>query len=372
MPVLHESVNGPLPTDPSPSRDWLRVVVLGLVTLALVVLCVCLAVPFLPALAWAFALAVVAYPVHRWIERLVPYPNVAASISTFLVVVFLLVPTIFVAARLTVEGRDAALAAKEELAGGRWRDVVSQVPGLGESLAWLEQRVDFEAQVSGAVAAATRDVGGVLSGSLWAGVQMLSAVLVLFFFFRDRDRLLRGIRDFSPLKPTEQEEVSRRVEEAIHATIYGTFVTALLQAVTGALLFWFLGLPGAVLWGAVIFILGVLPFVGAILVWLPFAVFLATEGRIGAAAILAVWGAAMAGPVGNAVYSVAAGGHMRMHPVPALIAYAGGLIVFGITGMVLGPVILALTVAVIDVWKRRAGATPVLGSSIQTEAVSSR
>lgn len=114
------------------------------------------------------------------------------------------------------------------------------------------------------------------------------------------------------------------------------------------------GLPAPVLWGVVIFVLGVLPFVGAVLVWAPAAVYLATVDRWGAAIALVAWGLLMAGPVGNYLYAYVTGDRMKLHPVPTLLAYVGGLAVFGISGMVLGPCVLAVTVALLEVWRQRA------------------
>jgi predicted PurR-regulated permease PerM len=100
-------------------------------------------------------------------------------------------------------------------------------------------------------------------------------------------------------------------------------------------------------------ILGLLPVVGAFLIWVPAAVYLASDGRWGAAVALVSWGLVMAGPVTNYVYAYLAGGRMRLHQVPVLISFVGGLVVFGISGMVLGPVVLVVTLGLIDVWRRR-------------------
>lgn len=100
-------------------------------------------------------------------------------------------------------------------------------------------------------------------------------------------------------------------------------------------------------------ILGILPFVGEFVVWVPAALYLATEGQWWQAVVLAVWGVVMAGPVCNYVYAVAAGQRLKLHPVPTLLAFIGGLAVFGVAGMILGPCVLAVTLALIDVWRTR-------------------
>jgi predicted PurR-regulated permease PerM len=108
------------------------------------------------------------------------------------------------------------------------------------------------------------------------------------------------------------------------------------------------------------FILGVLPIVGAGLVWVPAAALLISQDHYWQAVVLVGWGLLMGGPVGNYIYARLAGDRMRMHPVPALVSFVGGLAVFGVTGMILGPVILVLTFELIEVWRRRSVPGPAL------------
>jgi predicted PurR-regulated permease PerM len=333
--------------------DWTRLAALALLTLAGVYLCYRLVVPFLPGVTWAVALAVVGYPLHRRIARSVSSPNWAAALSTTLVVLVIAVPTAWVAIQIANESAHAAQAVREQTADGRWRETVASVPYGADLLARLDaDAVESRARdVMNTIAARTSAfvedaAGGVL--------QALVAVFVLFYCFRDHHRLLARMRELVPLAPEGTDKVLTRASDAIHATIYGTVLASALQAVTGGLLFWALGLPAPVLWGAVMFVLGVLPFVGAFLVWIPAAIYLATVERYGAALALVAWGLIIAGPVCYSLYAWAAGGRMRMHPVPTLLAFIGGLAVFGISGMILGPCVLAVTAALIDVWRHRA------------------
>jgi len=123
-------------------------------------------------------------------------------------------------------------------------------------------------------------------------------------------------------------------------------------------MFWALGMPSPVLWGVVMFILSVLPIVGTFIVWMPAAIYLALVGQWPSALALVAWGVAGWIVVDNYIYVKLAGGRMRLHEVPALIAFLGGLYLFGASGMILGPAILAVTVAVLEVWHRRALYTP--------------
>ena len=130
-------------------------------------------------------------------------------------------------------------------------------------------------------------------------------------------------------------------------------VTSVIDATAFGLAFWATGLPAPVLWAVIMLILSLLPVLGAGLVWVPAAVYLAMTGRwLGAAALIGL-GVVTATFVDNILYARLAGGRMRMHNVPVLVSFLGGLAVFGMSGMILGPAILAVTEALLEVWKRR-------------------
>lgn len=329
-----------------------RLVMLALGTIALFAICCYLTVPFLPALAWALALAIIAYPLHQWLATKISYPDVTAGISVALVTLFIVVPAALLFRHLTVEARNAGEAMRENSTPTAILAAADEVPYLREAVVWVEEHFDAE-EIRRLVVSKAGNVSGFVEGSIWVALQIMTMVFVLFYFFRDGRRFMSGLHDLAPLSGQELERLSTRVQDSIYATVYGTFLTGMIQGVTGGLLFWWLGLPGPVLWGTVMFVLGILPLVGGILVWAPAAVYLLVEGRFGAAAILVTWGVLMAGPISSWIYARAAGGRMRMHPVPTLIAYLGGLAVFGASGMVLGPVILALTLGLIDIWRGR-------------------
>jgi predicted PurR-regulated permease PerM len=342
-----------------PGTDWPRVAALAALTAVGVYLCYLLVFPFLPGVTWAVALAVVGLPAHRLIARGVPNPNLAAGISTTLVVLLIAVPIVLVIGQLTVEVTKAAAVVEEMARKGGWHAYASRLPYVGDALSRLDAgEVESRARELGEFLAARSlgVVGGVVGGFL----QALVAIFILFFCFRDRHRILDGVRGLIPLAPPAASGVLARGRDAIHATIYGTLLVDAVQAVTGGLLFWALGLPAPLLWGVVMFVLGILPVVGAFVVWVPAAVYLATLDRWGAAVAIVAWGLVMAGPVANYLYAYIVSGRMRMHPVLILLSFLGGLAVFGISGMVLGPCVLAVTLALLDVWRHRAAdGTPV-------------
>jgi predicted PurR-regulated permease PerM len=106
------------------------------------------------------------------------------------------------------------------------------------------------------------------------------------------------------------------VADTIHATVFGTLTVAAVQGVLGGLIFWWLGLPAPILWGAVMALLAIVPVLGAFVVWLPVAIFLAASGQWGQAVILALWGTVVVGLIDNLLYPMLVGKRLRLHTVP--------------------------------------------------------
>jgi predicted PurR-regulated permease PerM len=192
-----------------------------------------------------------------------------------------------------------------------------------------------------------------LKGSISSTIQLAVALYSLFFFFRDRDDVLGVLRCLIPLSNRETDEVFDRVRTMVRATIYGNVMTSILQGTLGGLMFWFLGLPGPLLWGVAMFILSLVPTLGSFLIWAPAAVALALMGSLGKAAILVGWGVLVVGSIDNIVYPFLVGRDIKMHTLAIFLSLLGGLFIFGAAGIVLGPVLFAIALALIDILRRR-------------------
>ena len=338
-----------MPADPPPRPFALRVL-----TLAAVLGCGLILYPVLPGTTWGVAFAVVAWPLQRRLVPLVKSRTLAAAVTTALASLALIVPCVLVAGQLVREARAVQVEAQKQVESGEWRESVRGVPYAGE---WLLEQADGASPEQIARAGLAR-VGGVLmpvaGGVGAAAVQALVAAFVLFFALRDGPELAAQVGRLIPADPVTARHLLARGADAVWATLAGTVLAGLVQGVTGGLLFWALGLPAAVLWGVVMFVVSVLPVLGAFVVWVPAAVYLAGQGETGRALALVAWGLVMAGPVGNLIYARAAGDRMKLHPVVTLLAFLGGLAAFGVSGMVLGPVLVVLATELSAVWAGRA------------------
>ena len=124
-------------------------------------------------------------------------------------------------------------------------------------------------------------------------------------------------------------------------------------------MFWWLGLPAPLLWGVVMALLAVVPVLGAFVVWIPAALFLAMEGSWGKALILTVWGAVVVGTIDNLLRPFLVGKRLKLHTILAFISVVGGLILFGPAGLILGPVALTVTTVLLEIWRSRTAAEAV-------------
>ncbi len=329
----------------------LRTLVLLVVSAAGIWLCYLLAEPFLPALAWALALSVLFTPLQRWLESKFTYSGLAASMAVMVIALIVVVPVLFVGQKLVLQAAKGAQLIETKVASGEWRRAIEAQPRLAPLADQIESELDLPGTVKSLAAWFSATAGSIVSGSM---VQVISFGLIfylLFFFLRDRRAVLASLHHLSPLSREETETLLHRVRDTIHATVYGTLVVSTLQGVLAGLMFWWLGLPAPLLWGVVMAILAVVPMLGAFVVWIPAALFLALEGSWGKALILTLWGMLIVGTIDNLLRPVLVGSRLKLHTVLAFISVVGGLMLFGPAGLILGPVALTITTVLLEVWR---------------------
>lgn len=322
-------------------------------TVAGLYLCYRMALPFLPALAWALALALLLAPLQRWLERNLRSPGISAGILVLLAGLVVLFPAMLVGDRMIAEAAGGADAINAMTASGQWRSNLQAYPMLAPAAEWVERQFDLPDTVSAITSWLT---GAVASMARESVVQLIGLVLtlyLLFFFLRDRRSILASIASLSPLARSDTERLFGDVDDTVHATVYGTLIVALVQGTLGGLMFWWLGLPAALLWGVVMGLLAVVPVLGAFIVWIPAAIFLLLDGSGGKALILTVWGSVVVGGIDNVLYPMLVGRRLKMHTVLAFVSIVGGLMVFGSSGLILGPVTFAITRLLLQIWNRR-------------------
>lgn len=353
-----------MPSDRLTGRSLGLLVIFGIAAW----LCWLMLQPFIGVLLWAIVLVVVFYPAHRKLVEWTGSPSSAAALSTLLVIVTILLPVVLVSFAVANELRGAV----EHFQGGLGR--LLDIPAIQPALRWLDRYIDVDAwrstdyvtdhlqRWSAAIAGPTlMFVGGVLS----ALVQTLLVVFTMFYFFRDADSLRHAIYDVVPLEYEQSHDIVVRTREVIGATIYGVLAISAIQGTLGFLIFFFLGLPSPLLWGVVMFLMSMIPMAGAFVVWVPAALYLLLTGSYIKALVLAGWGVLVIGSIDNFLSPRLVGRRARLHELLIFFSVLGGLQVFGVLGLVLGPVLAAITLALIEV-VRQANRPPAETRTEQT------
>ena len=335
------------------SRSHVHALVLLAATAGGIYLCYLLSAPFLPALAWALALAVLFTPLQRRLETKIKSRNLAATSSILIVALIVVVPATFAAERLIGEAAKGVDVIRTKVESGEWRQAMEIHPRIAPVVQWIEQQVDLPRTVQTVASWLTNTAASFVRGSLVQLIGLLLTFYLLFYFLRDRRAALDAVRAFSPLAEAEMSRLFTRVSDTIYATIYGTFAVAAVQGTLAGLMFWWLGLPASLLWGIVMGLLAVVPVLGAFVVWIPAAAFLALDGSWEKALLLTLWGGVVVAGIDNLLYPILIGNRLKMHTVLAFISLVGGLIVFGHSGLILGPVIVTVTLLLLEIWCRR-------------------
>ena len=325
------------------------------VTAVALYLCYLLVRPYATPILFASVIAIIFYPLHRRIQQIVRRRNVSAAISTAATLILTVVPLTFLLVAISRELSELyqSLVTKSADSGGV---LAYSLHGVEQIVRWAANRLgvpapdlhdilarrleNASAQIVGIGASLVRNAFSFAAG-------LVIAVVILFFLYRDGEKSVAAIMATLPLPDDRMAELRTRVTSTVVANFYGGVAVGALQGTLTGLTFWALGMDSPVLWGVVTGFLSLVPVVGSGLVWGPAAIVLALTGHLGKAAILAAVGMAVIGTVDNIVRPLIIHRSVRLHTVFVLFALLGGVQLFGVLGLFVGPVILSVTAALV-------------------------
>jgi predicted PurR-regulated permease PerM len=308
--------------------------------------------PFFGPLGWA---AVLAICVHPWNEQLVSRysRNRAATITTLAVTALIVGPGLVVLsafvreARAALEGLDRdVLMAQFDWVMTRWERVRVYIPGA-RALDLGSLVTQATANVAGFIGARA---GGLLADLAVFVFHLFVTLFALYFLLRDAGGIMRAIRRALPFDEPRRERMIRQTGDLVYASVTSGLVIAAIQGLLGGLLFAGLGLNAPVFWGVVMGFFALLPFFGTWVVWLPTAIWLASTGHMTKALTLAALGAAVVGSVDNILRPALLAGRGRMNGLLMFVSLLGGVSVFGLLGLVLGPLVVALSWGLLEAY----------------------
>jgi predicted PurR-regulated permease PerM len=314
--------------------------------------------PFFAPIAWALFLAFLVYPLHRWLAgRLRGRAGWSAALLTAATVVLLLGPLAALGAAFASQVAELLRYAQDfavEHTPSQASDLET-IPVIGPAIVWLQDSVGVSlAQIQSYAVQGARTVLRSLAalgqkavlGALGTVVGFALMIFILFFAIRDGRAMFNTLRMLIPMAAPERARLFTHLASVTRAMVYGTGVTALVQGVLIAIGFAVVGLPSPIVFGVLAALLALVPLAGTPVVWIPAALVLAAQERWYAAAFLLIWGGLVA-TVDNVLRPMLVSGRAQVGTLTVFLGVLGGVSAFGPIGVILGPLVLALIIALI-------------------------
>jgi predicted PurR-regulated permease PerM len=338
-----------------PQSKWILQVALTAIALYL---CWTILKPFLSVLLWASVLTLVFYPAHAWWLRRLGRPSLAAFVSTMLVITTIIVPVVLVSSAVIRQLQGVATTAQGQvtamIADPAQTERLQELFALAYEYLGVEEAQVREGLQQAATNASQFLVQGtvnVLGGALGFVLSTFFVMFTMYYLFKDGPRAAEAMRDLLPVGQERGNRLVARTADIISASVYGVVVIAIVQGTLGGLMFWVLGLPSPLVWGVVMVVFATIPMLGTFVVWVPAAIFLAVSGHVVKAVVLTVWGALVIGMVDNFLRPRLVGQRAQMHELLIFFSVLGGLQVFGVLGILLGPVVVALALGMLEAFR---------------------
>ena len=329
--------------------DW-KNLTLFLITVGAVTLCALMLRPFLPAITGAVVLAIVTQRPYHWMAARQRSATLAAALTLILVTLCIVAPAIFLAQNLGHHLFAVIRTFQNGTAEQGFQTFLDQFPRIAAALHYSADNVNLGQALEKSVGFVAAKSALFLGGSLTAVAQIIIMLFLLFFLYRDGDRGLSALRSILPLNANEMDYLLSRVADTIRATFLGRFVVVGTQGVVAGITFASLGIAGATVLGIMTALCSVVPSFGAFVVWLPVAIYLGITHHWLRAVILVAIGSLIISTMDNFLYPVLVGTRLRLHTVPIFLSLLGGIVLFGISGLVLGPIVFSVTESLLLIW----------------------
>lgn len=313
---------------------------------------------FLVPVILAAVFAGIFYPFYKWLlAAFRQRRGLSAFVCCVILLLGLLIPAYFIANLVAKEAIDFYHSTERII-----REIIAQgdrgVLGRIKQYSLVQQlnldKVDWQASLKDAVQTATTVLATVINkasaGTFEVVTNLFLTLFAMYYFFTDGDRLIRRLKYLSPLAEKYEDELIKRFYAVSRATIKGTLLIGLLKGALGALTFWLFGIRSPILWGVVMVIFSLVPVLGAPIVMIPAAIILAVSGQVWQGIALALIAVLVIGNIDNVLGPRLVARGAGMHDLLIFFATLGGISVFGMMGFIIGPIIAALFLTILDVY----------------------
>jgi predicted PurR-regulated permease PerM len=343
-----------------------------LLGLVLLVLGGFMVLPFVPSILWASVLSILLYPVYRqWRLFLRKSPlfangraeTAAAICATLAAFVIIIIPFFLVGAGIFQQAHSIT----EEIAGQTGTN--SRSLSLDDVLRYVDNAIKPLASQIGATKFSLRQyveenrkdivdnlrvpLTNAAKGVATTTLTLVIALLTMFFMLRDGERMHEPAVELVPLPRDKAEGIFKRVTDTVWAVFVGTVLVAIIQGAVMGLTYFWLGVPNALLLGVFSIILCIIPLLGAPVLYIPIGLFFLAKGDVQSALIVYGVGFGIVSNIDNALKPFLIGGRTNMHPMFVFFAILGGVLLYGPIGVMAGPMLLTIILAMVEVVRER-------------------
>jgi len=310
------------------------------------ILGIAIALPFMTYIVLAGILTYTLFPIYHFINQRTRRPQLSAGLCVALALLVMILPTVYLVSELV----DQISGAYNTLQ----TDSLTQVGDYLNSL--TNGRLDFQEILSSALDQLRQSVVGLAPNILGSISELLLGFFIMFFVmfygFREGQGFITYLKALIPLEGGLKDSLFLEMRTVTQAVLYGQVLTAVIQGGLGGIGLLIFGVPNSLFWGAIMMITAFLPVLGTPMIWVPAAVGLILDGKATRGILLLIYGATLVMNIDNFLKPKLVSGRTKVHPVLILIGVLGGLKVFGFIGMLVGPLILAILVALIKFYEQ--------------------
>jgi len=323
--------------------------------------------PFVETLILAAIATTAFYPIYSYVlNKFKGRARLASVVSVLLVLILIIVPLFIFLMLFERQTKDTFIFIQEQLRNGildpylQWEKGGIIYDLLGSIREYLKgivdvDNIDLKAGImDGArwiVTFVTSKSADILQGFLWFLIKLLVFILAMYYFFKDSDLIVEKIQNLSPLPTAHENRLFQKFKDISLATLYGIFLTSVIQGILGGIGFYVAGVPNAVFWETAIAVFSLVPLTGAATIWFPASIFLLLIGNWFGGIALFLWGALVISTSDNVLRAVFIGSRTKMNQLITFLAVFGGVVVFQLPGVIFGPMIVNLFFAFLHIYE---------------------
>ena len=298
--------------------------------------------PFFNYIFLGAILTIAVYPLYKWFAKRIHNKQVSSIIAIILILLILVIPSSIIISALV---KQTASFINNFDAKSLENINTYVVKALGPRADLQENLNEFLNEIKNFVIKSAPSILGSVAESV---LGLFVMFFIMYYGFIEGDRWMKRIKEFIPFTKQRSDKLVREIKNVTQGVIYGQIFIAILQGTLGGIGFFIVGLPNPVFWGFVMTILAFLPIVGTGMVWGPAGIIEIVNGNVWWGIFLLVYGFFIVSGIDNILRPRIISGKGKIHPIVALIGVLGGLKVFGFLGIIIGPLIAALFIAMAE------------------------